>query len=164
MMTHSVRDWLNHWMWLKYHVWYSKVWPSMHWPLILPPRPTLRCITTSHLLPTTWLDVTAKYADKKIIIWQSFCGHQENVFTSTCYTCLFQAFICIKYMLNMLKCVWMHVFVCVSKPVCRWLSAPVHPWTLLCVWEGLGRSHRVNAWPCLTDCVSNSWQLKLFQP
>lgn len=50
------------------------------------------------------------------------------------------------------------------KPGCQPLCVHVLSSVCCCVWKGLGRSHWVNAWPCLTDWVSNSRQLKLFQP
>ena len=50
------------------------------------------------------------------------------------------------------------------KPGCQLLCVHVVSSVCCCVLKGLGRSHWVNAWPCLTDWVSNSRQLKLFQP
>lgn len=81
---------------------------AMQCPLvILPPWPTLRCITASHLLPKT-----PPFPPKNSYLAVIFQLFGQMCPPLTCYLYFFGPVFVFMCMMNTLQCVWMHVFIC----------------------------------------------------
>lgn len=85
-------------------------------------------------------------------IFQYLCVYLHTVHTVIVLYCIVFECLCAGACLPLYIHIFFAVCVCMFSCVCVRERER----------EGLLRSHWVNAWPCLTDWVSNSWQGKLF--